>query len=312
MAHAGRRHRGARHMRDAHDADALPAACNLHWLQPDVFHRDVGGELIYFSPHARMAEAWTCEFRVPADPGGLHSGGRGHDRLWIDLAAESFADRRRDDCARRGRLSFWPQEERGRGLVRRVPAMLLAEFRVDRLTPGKTFLRAVPKADACLTQLPAEVDFVAAEQSGEIDEPNIQIFNQAAGLLNFLDGGLEALGALVPAQTVLIYGGAVHQHAAQHDHALVDGLKRGLGLFQFGFRRDGFTDALFDFGEKAFCLLEREASRHDKEAGQPRGVLNARHLDGHRAAAWTLKLSQKNPLPGAQQHRRAAHLEEKT
>src|SRR5437899_9580315 len=42
--------------------------------------------------------------------------------------------------------------------------------------------------------------------------------------------------------------------------------ERGLCLFQFGFRCDGLTNALFDFGEKALCLLEREAFRHDKRA----------------------------------------------
>ena len=41
--------------------------------------------LVYFPPDTRVAKAWAGELRIPSDPGGLHSGGRGHDRLRIDL-----------------------------------------------------------------------------------------------------------------------------------------------------------------------------------------------------------------------------------
>jgi hypothetical protein len=63
--------------------------------------------------------------------------------------------------------------------------MMLAKFRINRLAAGKPFLGSVPKADARLAQLPAEVHFVAAEQRGEIDQPDVQIFDQTTGLLNF-------------------------------------------------------------------------------------------------------------------------------
>jgi APA family basic amino acid/polyamine antiporter len=105
-----------------------------------------------------------------------------------------------------GRLSFWSQEKHRRSLIGCIPAMMRAELCVNGLAAGKAFLRSVPEADAFLAELPAEIHFVAAEQSGEIYQTDVQIFDEAAGFLDFLDSGLHALGALVTAQPVLIDG----------------------------------------------------------------------------------------------------------
>src|SRR5262249_21216950 len=73
------------------------------------------------------------------------------------------------------------------------PLLLIAAFvviekvLVDRLAAAEALVDAVPEADAVLAKLPAEVDFDAAEQRGEVDETGVEIFDQAAVLLDSLD-----------------------------------------------------------------------------------------------------------------------------
>src|SRR6266849_1620915 len=165
-----------------------------------MFHRDVRREPVCLSPQPALAKDATRELCISAGARRLHSGGRRDDVLRDHLAAESIADGTRHHRSGCGRLSFWPQEKRGRSLIGCIPAVMRAKFCVDGLATGKTFLRSVPEADAFLTEFPAEIHFVAAKQGGEIDQTDVKIFDQTTGFLNFLDSGLQALGALVAAQ----------------------------------------------------------------------------------------------------------------
>src|SRR5713101_3516863 len=75
---------------------------------------------------------------------------------------------------------------------------------------------------------------------------------------------------------------------------------------------------LCDTASRMLCSISgsrRSASARVKrlamrvEARQHFVVLNARHLDGHRTAARTVKLGQDDALPGAQQHGGIADLQ---
>ena len=65
--------------------------------------------------------------------------------------------------------------------------------RVDWLAAGEAFVLAVVEADAILAEFPAEVDFVAINARGEIEQAHIQIFHHAAGFLDAIQRGLNAL-----------------------------------------------------------------------------------------------------------------------
>ena len=72
----------------------------------------------------------------------------------------------------------------GRRLVRRVSPL-------ERLAPGEALFHAVPVVDALLTQLPAEVDFLALRRVREINQALVEVLHHAAGLLDLLDGFLQ-------------------------------------------------------------------------------------------------------------------------
>ena len=57
LAHARGRHPLPGRLRHADDADAVSATGDLHRLQPDVFHRAVGGVAVCLPPPARLAAA---------------------------------------------------------------------------------------------------------------------------------------------------------------------------------------------------------------------------------------------------------------
>ena len=55
--------------------------------------------------------------------------------------------------------------------------MLVEKLPVDGFPPTKSFLNAVPEVDAGFAQLPAKIDFFAAQQRWEIDQTDVQILH---------------------------------------------------------------------------------------------------------------------------------------
>src|SRR6185437_16066610 len=96
---------------------------------------------------------------------------------------------------RRGGVSLLVRRPARAILVRRVAAVRLAKLRVDGLAPGETFVGSVPEPDARLAQLPAEVHLFAAEQRGEVHQPDVEILDDAPELLNAVYRRLQTLGA---------------------------------------------------------------------------------------------------------------------
>ena len=54
--------------------------------------------------------------------------------------------------------------------------------RIERLAPREPFILLVIIADAILAQFPAKVDFFVVDDRREIEQTEIQIFDDAAGL----------------------------------------------------------------------------------------------------------------------------------
>ena len=55
----------------------------------------------------------------------------------------------------------------------------VAEFLVDLFPAGETVLYFVPELDRRLVHLPAEVNFLAAEQGGKIHQAHVQVLDHA-------------------------------------------------------------------------------------------------------------------------------------
>ena len=73
--------------------------------------------------------------------------------------------------------------------------MVIEKLLIDRLTAPKTFLNAVPKVNAGLAELPAQVDFLPVEERGEVDQTDVEIFHQTSVFVNFFDDLLKLLGS---------------------------------------------------------------------------------------------------------------------
>lgn len=139
---------------------------------------------------------------------------------------------------------------------------MVAEILVDRFAAAKSFIRAVPVADSGLAQLPAKVDFHAAKQRGEVNQPDIQVLQHAAGLLYLFDGGSQprrrGFAPLAGFQRLR----AVQKHAAHQHHALLVAMDGSLCFAVFRFERDRIPQQRFQPGDQALSFGETKALGH--------------------------------------------------
>ena len=140
---------------------------------------------------------------------------------------------------------------------------MVEKILVNRFSPGKTFVDAVPELNARLAHFPAQINFAIAKQSGEVDQADVQVLNDAAGFLHTFESGFKTFGVAVVEQALSVNGFTIDQDSTHHDDSLGDRLKLALHLVHLGFERDGFQNGFFDFGQKALSLTQSEASRHE-------------------------------------------------
>src|SRR5690348_11354873 len=97
--------------------------------------------------------------------------------------------------------------------------MMIQELAIDRLAAPESFLHAVPEADSALAQLPAEIHLFAAIERWKIEQPGVQIFDQAALFLDLFDGLFQPLpDGLAPADLAGDLR-VIHPDAAHHSHS---------------------------------------------------------------------------------------------
>src|SRR5260370_4852981 len=92
-------------------------------------------------------------------------------------------------------------------------AMVLENLLIDGLAATKSLLNAVPESDAGLAQLPAKINLLAVELSGEVDETDIQILHEASVLVDFFERLFQAECERLSAVLLLPQVGMVYPHA---------------------------------------------------------------------------------------------------
>src|SRR5579884_4034054 len=140
--------------------------------------------------------------------------------------------------------------------------MVVQEIPVDRLAPAKALVDAMPEANRVLAELPAKIDLDAAKQGREVDQPDIQVLDDAAGLLHGFHRRLQprrcGIAALPHRQRAL----PVHHHAAHHHEPLLQRLEGPARLFQFVLQPDGFPQQRIQPRQQLLGFDEGEALRH--------------------------------------------------
>jgi hypothetical protein len=72
-------------------------------------------------------------------------------------------------------------------LLRVLAFVVLDKFAVDRFAPREALFDAVPVGDVFFAELPTEVNFSAFEESREVDQADIEVFDDAAHALHLFE-----------------------------------------------------------------------------------------------------------------------------
>ena len=83
------------------------------------------------------------------------------------------------------------------GLIFRAAICRSRNALVDRLPAGKTFVSSVPVRDLLFAQLPAQQNGLALDEAGEIEEPDVEVFDLHADGVDLMHGVFNALQRLV-------------------------------------------------------------------------------------------------------------------
>src|SRR4051794_22914368 len=86
----------------------------------------------------------------------------------------------------------------GAWLICGVPFVMIEKVLVDCLTAGEAFLHPMPETNRVLAHLPAQVHFLAAEESREVHQSGVQVLHQASAGLKVLQDGTQLRGAAIP------------------------------------------------------------------------------------------------------------------
>ena len=125
----------------------------------------------------------------------------------------------------------------------------------------------MPVFDCGFVHAPAQVDFIAAIQAGEIDQACVQIFHQYTGFFNAfhrpLQGACAGLTLCLPA----FHGVDVYGKAAAHHDSLRKILYIALCCRVAGLRLHRFTKVPAHGGEHGAGLVQGEVAGHQAVTG---------------------------------------------
>jgi len=139
--------------------------------------------------------------------------------------------------------------------------MIGEELVVDGFPAAKTFLDAVPEADAILAEFPAQADFLAMVERQEIDQTGLQILDQRADLFDAVEGVLERGGARIAAGAGGEIGVAIEARAAGHADVPGARVELAIGALIFGAMKHGVAQRALHVGQEAFAIGESEMAR---------------------------------------------------
>jgi hypothetical protein len=140
--------------------------------------------------------------------------------------------------------------------------MVHAEIVVDYFAAAKAFLQPMPVADGRFAQLPAQIDFLAAVERSEVNQPDIEILKLASERMNPLYGVLQPASGRIPAPVAFFHFGPVDQGAAAQKYAVRFGLYRRIRLLVLALQLDGVAYGFANFRQKRFGFPNRKVLLH--------------------------------------------------
>src|SRR5215471_15369465 len=164
--------------------------------------------------------------------------------------------------------------------MRTIALVVIEKVLIDGLASAETLVDAVPIVDPRLSQFPAEVDFGSAEQSGKVDQTDIQILDQATDLLYAFDCIAQSCRSLFAPGLGFHCTFTIDHDPAQHHDALVHRLDRALRLLVDTLSVYGAAQQAFYFRKQALRFVERKALGHVQDVQIPDTCMESDRLRG--------------------------------
>lgn len=140
--------------------------------------------------------------------------------------------------------------------------MIAQKIVVDRLASTKTLFSAMPEMDSVFAQFPAQANLAALIKRQEIEQPDVQVFDQGAGFFDLLHGVLERGGAAVAARPKREKRGAVDAGAPGDTDPRLELIQFVRGLLIPGLVAQGVAEKTVEFGNQTLGVGKSEVSRH--------------------------------------------------
>jgi len=140
--------------------------------------------------------------------------------------------------------------------------MTIAEFPINGFSSSKSFINSMPEVNTRLTQFVAEVNFLAVINRWKINQPDFQVFDQAATILDLLASVAQLFLAMTLAllqigDTLLIYA-----HATRPHNLLGDLLQILFRTLHPASERERLTQQLLDPWKHLLSFLKSKKTRH--------------------------------------------------
>src|SRR5271170_4535040 len=140
--------------------------------------------------------------------------------------------------------------------------MIHQKIAVDRLAAAESLVLAMPELDARFSELPAQIDFAAPEQSGKVNQPDIEILHEATKGMNALDRVLESRRAGIAPLFDAEKAGTIELGATAESDPLAALMQFDLGLLELRLETERLLNRRLYVGQEPFGLRFIEESRH--------------------------------------------------
>jgi hypothetical protein len=140
--------------------------------------------------------------------------------------------------------------------------MLRQKILVDRLAAPKSFFETMPEVNPGFAELPAKAHVLILEAGQEVNQPNVQVFDLRAEVLDLFEGFLQSGGAGIAAGPEGEMTAGVHLCAAGDSNALRGLLQFAMGALSFSFVKQRVAKGTLDLRQKPFGLGQGEVARH--------------------------------------------------
>jgi hypothetical protein len=126
----------------------------------------------------------------------------------------------------------------------------------------KSLVDAMPEAYARFAELPAQAYVAILKAAQEVDEPDVQVLDLSADLVDLFHGGLESGCARIAASPHCLNLTVVYAHTTRHSNPLGSLLQLLVSLQRFRFIEEGIAQKSLDLRKKALGLRQCEVTGH--------------------------------------------------